>query len=365
MNQRKSRTWMKLTLAAAILAAPLAMSLPAPQAEAAAKAKYTVSPQPFSIEGAKKTIKTINLNGTTYIALRDLSNGLGLGINFDNATQVAKVTGKNRELEIDLNASSFKLNDQLLWATWGPELVVQDHITYLPLRFILEKMGYDVGYDSSTKLIALQAIQENDVKISAKEIGADGDGKSLHAYYPVLSGLADSGVLQKINTFLKEEADKYIAAAAKEMSPAVQENNEILKKNPNESVRQPSFDGRFTVTYNEKGRLSLYVDYYQDLGGAHGITFRVPYTFDLTTGNVLTLKDVTNNNANYVSIINSKIKAEIKKQELALISPFESIEADRDFFLNRNGVVIYFSLYEYTPYVAGIPEFVIPYAAFQ
>lgn len=360
MNKRSK--WMTFALAVAVVAAPLAMTSPPQQAEAATKAKYTVSAQAFSIDGAKKSIKTINLNGTTYIALRDLSNGLGLGIVFDKAMQVAKVTGKHRVLEINLKTVSFKLNEQLLW---GPQLVVQDNTTYLPMRFILEQMGYVVGYESSTKLIALQAIQENDVKIGAKEIGADGDGKSLLVYYPVLSGLADSGVQQKINTFLKEEADKHVAAGAKEIGLAAEENSRILDKDPNASMRQPSMDGRFTVTYNEKGRLSLYVDYYMDLGGAHGTTARVPYTFDLSTGNLLTLKEVANNHANYVSIINDKIKEQIRERKLRLLYPFESIEADRDFFLNRNGVVIYFTEYEYTPYVAGMPEFVIPYATFQ
>ncbi|MBW4837888.1 MAG: DUF3298 domain-containing protein [Paenibacillaceae bacterium] len=359
---KKRNKWMIYTLAAALLAAPLAISFPGQQAEAAAKAKYTVSPQAFSIEGAKKAIKTINLHGTTYIALRDLSNGIGLGIGFDKATQVVKVTGKNRVLEINLNATSFKLNDQLLW---GPQLVVQDNTTYLPMRFILEQMGYLVGYDSSTKLIALKAVQENDVKIGAKEIGADGDGRSLLVYYPVLSGLADRGVQQTINTFLKEEADKHVAAGAKEIGLVAEENNNILDKDPNATVRQPSFDGRFTVTYNEKGKLSLYVDYDVYLGGAHGMIARVPYTFDLSTGKVLTLKEVANNNANYVSMINNKVKEQIKERKLELLNPFTSIEADRDFFLNRNGVVIYFTQYEYTPYAAGMPEFTIPYSAFQ
>ncbi|WP_127575913.1 stalk domain-containing protein [Paenibacillus barengoltzii] len=361
MKQRKRSTLVNLTLAAVLLSAPLAVSFPAQPTEAATKAKYTVSPQNFSIGGAQTTIKTINLDGTTYIALRDLSNGLGLGIGFDKATQAAKVAGKNRLLEINLKDSSFKLNDQLLW---GPQLVVQDNTTFLPLRFILEQMGYVVGYDSATKLIALQGIQENEVKISAKAIAAEGNGKALRVYYPVLSGLADSGVQEKINAFLKKEADQHVAAAAKEVGLAVKENDQTLDPNSSASNHQLSVDGRFTVTYNEKGRLSLYVDYYVDFGGAHGVTSRVPYTFDLSTGNVLTLKEVANN-TNYVSIINSKIKEQIKERKLELITPFETIEADRDFFLNRNGVVVYFTQYEYTPYAAGMPEFVIPYAAFQ
>lgn len=117
MNTRPK--WMTLALTAALAAAPLAVSFPAQQADAATNTQYTVSPQAFRIEGAKKTIKTINLNGTTYISLRDLRNGLGLGIGFDQAMQTAKVTGNKRVLEINLNASSFKLNEQPLWGPWG------------------------------------------------------------------------------------------------------------------------------------------------------------------------------------------------------------------------------------------------------
>lgn len=361
-SDKRILKWLALTLSVTILAAPLAWSS-VQQVEAAGKAKYAVGNQTFSIEGVKKNIATINKNGSTYIALRHLSDSLGLDTNFDKTTQIISISGEGRILTINLAASTVMLNGQQILS---PELVSQDNTTYLPLRFILEQLGFEVGYESGSKLIAIHAIKENDLKINAQTIEADENGKSLQVYYPVISGLASSEVQQSINAFLKEQIEEQVADLSKQMDEAVSENKAI---NPQANLPKPSLNGKYTVTYNEKDRLSLYIDYYLDLGGAHGSTVRHTYTFDLSTGKTLTLKDVAGGNENYVAIINQKIKEQIAERvqsgELYLNTPFESIEADRDFFLNRNGIVIAFAEYEYTPYAAGMPEFVIPYDSFQ
>ncbi|GGD59958.1 PdaC/SigV domain-containing protein [Paenibacillus nasutitermitis] len=360
-NTHKKRKVLPLVLATAILASPMAMSF-SDHTAAAASSKFKIIEQPFRIEGLKKSIGTINNDSSTYIALRSLNTALGLVTDYNKATQTVKITGNGRLLEINLKNQSITLNNQLIF---GPPLIVQDNTTYLPLRFLLERMGYEISYENDTKLIGMDKISENDLRIRSEVIGADGDGKSLSVYYPVISGYENSEVQQKINAFLKQQADKHVADGSKEMNAAVQENNKILAKDPKATVRQPSLDGRYTVTANENGKLSLYVDYYIDMGGAHGITSRVPYTFDLTTGNLLSLKDVVEGNANYISIINNKINEQIKSRKLPLLTPFKTIEADRDYFLNHNGVVIYFTQYEYTSYAEGMPEFVIPYSNFK
>jgi hypothetical protein len=352
-----------ITLAATVLAASMTLSLPAERAAAAAAiTKLKINEQPFSIEGTRTSIATINKNNSTYIAIRSLNNNIGLKTTYEKSTKVVRMEGRGRTLELGLSNHSTMLNGQLIF---GPEPILQDNTTYLPLRFLLEQMGYDVSYEQATKLIGIHAIQENALKINAEVIGADGDGKSLNVYYPVLSGYANATVQQKINTFLKAEADRNIAAGIEQMNPEVEANRIILAKNPKAEIRQPYFDGRYQVTYNEQGRLSLYVDYHIYLGGAHGVTARVPYTFDLATGNVLSLKDVVEGNEKYVSIINNQINKQIKSRNVSINTPFETIEADRDYFLNRNGVVIYFTQYEYTSFAEGMPEFVIPYSEFH
>ncbi|MGF7047277.1 hypothetical protein J2T13_001782 [Paenibacillus sp. DS2015] len=363
-KNKGKRNILAATLVATLMVAPMALSLPSGHVAAATTiSKHKITETPFSIEGTRVSINTINKNNTTYIALGHLNNSLDLSTNYMKATQVVKIDGRNRVLQIDLKNKVTTLNGQQL--LFGPEPIVQDNTTYLPLRFVLERMGYAVSYEGTTKLIGIHAIQENKLKIISEVIGADGDGKSLLVYYPVISGYENTTVQKKINTFLKKEADRNIAAGSKQMDQVVEGNKKILADNPKATIRQPSFDGHYTVTYNELGRLSLYLDYHIYSGGAHGDTARVPYTFDLATGNSLSLKEVANSNEKYVSIINNKMKSQIKSRNLLLNFPFQTIEADRDYFLNRAGVVIYFTQNEYTSFAEGMQEFVIPYTDFK
>lgn len=103
--------------------------------------------------------------------------------------------------------------------------------------------------------------------------------------------------------------------------------------------------------------MSLYVDHYQYTGGAHGGIARRGYTFDLKTGKLLTLKAAAADHPDYVTIINRTIQEQIKDTDLPLITPFDTIKPDRDYYLSHEGVVIYFQPYEYTAYAAGMPEF--------
>lgn len=361
INRKKGWRSRALILSlAAILAFPVAFAIPAGDASAAVT-KYPIVSQPFTIKGASSSIGTINKNGSTYIALRSLNTLLGLKTKYVSSTQLVQVTGRDRTMEISLSNSSYLLNGQLVL---GPEVILQDGTTYLPLRFLSERFGYEVTYENKSKTVGLKAISENDLSVTAETIGADGDGKSLLVFYPILSEFKNVEVQRKINKFLKQEADRFVAAGSKQMDPVVKENDSLLAKDPNASIRRPSFDGRFTVTYNEKGLLSIYVDYYVYLGGAHSDTVREAYTFDLSTGELLTLKDAAGGHSDYVTIINQKIKKQISDRKLTLIAPFKTIKPDRDFFLSRNGVVIYFTQYEYTSFAEGMPEFVIPYSAF-
>lgn len=357
-NQRR----FAISMMAALISSTMVCSLSGLHtADAASVMKYKVTAQPFDIEGKESSIGTINKDGLTYIALRNLNTALSLNTSFDKASQIVKVSGNGRLLYINLTNNAITLNGQ---PVYGPQVILQNNTTYLPLRFLLERMGYVVSYQNNTKQVGIQKIKENDLQIDAKEIGADGDGKSLLVYYPAVKGFANADVQHKINALLKQDTDKTIAEASKEMDKIVKENNQTLANNPKAEVRQPSFESRFTVTYNESGKLSLYVDYNLYLGGAHGNTTRVPYTFDLSTGDLISLKDAAGN-ANYVNIINSQIQKQLKQRELYVNVPFNSIEPDREYFLSHTGIVIYFKENEYTSFADGMPEFVIPFTVFK
>jgi len=340
-----------LTAAAALTAGPLLS--PVQQANAAS-AGYRIIDQAIDVNGVRSTLSALNTDNTTYIAIRGLNNSIGLATDWNKAKMTVTVTGRDRELVLHLDDGAATLNDQEIY---GLPAIVQNNTTYVPFRFLLERMGYGVKYDSATKVIGIETIQENDLKIATATIKEEEKNKSMVVHYPQLSGYAKEDVQKKINAFLKSEAEQNADIARESLSNALGETGD--------DVRPVSFEGTYTITYNEQGKLSLYVDYYIYTGGAHGTTARVPYTFDLATGNQLKLKDVTGGNEKYVSIINAKIAGQIKARGLALLNPFKTIEPDRDFFLKHNGVVVYFGQYEYTPYAAGMPEFEIPFADFK
>ncbi len=349
-----------LVIAATLAAAPL--ELPIGHANEATSNSYKIIDQPVSIEGIRIRVPALNTDNTTYIALRDLNDSIAMDTEWDKAQQTITVTGRGRVMVLDLNSGGATLNDQIIY---GLPAIVQNNTTYVPFRFLLERMGYGVSFDADTKVIRVEEIQENELKISTKEIKEDAEGLSLHVNYPQISEFADDAVQQKINDFLKAEAEKNAESGRSELEQAVKDNAEYAVDNPDASINPPSYDGKYTVSYNEMGRLSLYVDYHIYTGGAHGMTERTPYTFDLATGKLLTLKEVAEGNAEYVSIINYKIKSQIKARGIELLNPFKTIEPDRDFFLKHNGIVVYFSQYEYTPYAAGMPEFEVPFEEFK
>ena len=56
-------------------------------------------------------------------------------------------------------------------------------------------------------------------------------------------------------------------------------------------IRPYQLYSRYKVT-NNSNIISFYIDYYQFTGGAHGITTRIAYNVEKSTGNEIQLKDI-------------------------------------------------------------------------
>lgn len=176
-------------------------------------------------------------------------------------------------------------------------------------------------------------------------------------YYPQVYGLENHETQSQINAMFKDHAlaaiDHYneLIEMGKEFNDPLLENYTVITE--------------YEVKYNQNQQLSILFTNYEYSGGAHGSYDYTAYNLDVNTGEKLQLKDLFS--SNYVSVINDEIKSQInllkQKDQYAELSPFETIEPNTErFYLTPNGIVIYFSLYEYTPYAYGIPEYKIPYA---
>jgi len=165
--------------------------------------------------------------------------------------------------------------------------------------------------------------------------------ENVHLTYPQVDGLADGAVQNKINTQIDNEVHTF--------------------KEPL-SDKSHSVDIRYLLEFNKNNILSLTLaeSHYRKLA-AHPMHYMKAMTMNTKTGQVYQLVDLFKVNSDYQSRLTAIINQQIVDKNLHLLKPFEGVKMDQEFYLTADGLVIYYQLYYYTPYVYGILKFNIPY----
>lgn len=165
----------------------------------------------------------------------------------------------------------------------------------------------------------------------------------VQIYYPQVYGMTQLQVEARIN--------QAIAAQTRRL---------IQEQNRYQTEGQTTMTGSYELKTNERGVLSLtQYNYAYTPPMAHGMTLLGSLTFDVRTGKVYTLKELFKPGSNYVERISRIIEAQIKMRDIPLLDDFKGIRPDQDFYIADKCLVIYFQLYEITPYVFGFPMFPI------
>lgn len=141
------------------------------------------------------------------------------------------------------------------------------------------------------------------------------------------------------------------------------EAKQYLKDNPDEKNKFVA-NVDFELKKNTDSALSIKVRYYTYSGGAHGFYQDIAYNVDMRTGKFLELMDLFKDNTKYKEVIDEEIKRQIaelekKDEENIGIYNFKGIKENQNFYLQDENLVVYFDLYDITPYARGIPEFSI------
>lgn len=223
--------------------------------------------------------------------------------------------------------------------------------------------GYFRPQDQLTRAELAQVVsnfqQESDMiteapkplEIITESIHEEDESLVIDVNLPVLQGGPNVVVQTLLNDMWKDEIEKRIQEVRASLS-------EVETPNAPYSVAS-KFLGQIAGDH-----LSLYVDYYWYTGGAHGMTDRVAYNYDLNTGQPIALADLFPTDYDYRAMIDSVINAEILAEPDKYFSGdemgFKGIAADQQYYIQGENLVIYFGLYEIAPYAVGIPEFVIP-----
>jgi hypothetical protein len=215
--------------------------------------------------------------------------------------------------------------------------------------------------NQAVKLIEMNPVQADPVptaKLESREVKSESPLINIDLSIPVVTGLQNKEVESKINQLLEKEALERQQAMIEEAN----KNSDYILTEPYHTYELVS---RFYQYYVSEDVLSFYVDYYSYTGGAHGMTERLAYNFDLKTGKDLALSDFFAPGSGYIEMINEKIQAEIDRNPNDYFTGelgFKGISEDQGFYLENGNLVVFFLQYEIAPYAAGIRTFSIPIA---
>ncbi|WP_027623066.1 PdaC/SigV domain-containing protein [Clostridium lundense] len=201
---------------------------------------------------------------------------------------------------------------------------------------------------------------KSETLITSKAIKTKANGIEVDIKIPVINGLKDKKVQDKINVDLEK--------ASMEYKSTVESEAEFAKKegyfNNNFSIHSD-----YKIHYNKGNLLSITISSYIYTGGAHGMTYVTNFNIDTKSGENVSLKDFFSPNENYVDIINKAVRDKIASTPNYyfedIVQRFKGILPDQPFYIENDNVVVYFGLYELAPYAAGIQEFKVPFKSFK
>jgi hypothetical protein len=150
-------------------------------------------------------------------------------------------------------------------------------------------------------------------------------------------------------------------------------NNNELQNKINQLLKAQSgidYKGQVDETYrqdydvmlNKAGIMSIVNHSYMYMkGAAHGMSMRSSININMTEGRLYTLKELFKPGADYKDKLNTIIKKKLLEDNLPLLREFDGVNDKQEYYLMDKELVIYYQLYDYTPYAYGFLEFYIPY----
>lgn len=168
-------------------------------------------------------------------------------------------------------------------------------------------------------------------------------GPKQTVFYPKVMQMTNQQLQRLINTAIVYETQKLINEQVGNMPTTVKE---ML--------------GFYEIKNNQRQVLSLtFSNYTYHDQTAHGMTYFRSLTFDLKKGKQCQLRDLFKPEVDYMKKLSEIIKMQMKQRDIPLLHEFNTIKPNQDFYIADKTLVIYFQLYEITPYVFGFPMFPI------
>lgn len=138
----------------------------------------------------------------------------------------------------------------------------------------------------------------SNIKIVDKIYKSKNNYLDINVIVPQLTDMSNKEQEEAINNKIIKWTEDWI-------NEVKQIADEYFKDKP-EPLMAYQLYARYKLT-NNSDIISFYIDYYQFSGGAHGITNRIAYNIEKSSGNEMQLKDIFKDNYNYKNVINEEI----------------------------------------------------------
>lgn len=205
--------------------------------------------------------------------------------------------------------------------------------------------------------------------IVTKKIEEDTEFLKSNVSYPILkikkeyldNSEYDKNIIEDINKKISSYILDFTDRIKKESEQYKKQYEDVYSKLDEGYVKyQYEAYSNYEVSYNKNNYLSIPIKTYEFTGGAHGMTYLKSYNYDLSNGKEILFKDLFKEDVDYKKIVDEFIMSQISKNPNMYFESqegFKGIGDNQEFYIDDDGIVIYFQLYDIAPYYVGIPEF--------
>ena len=95
------------------------------------------------------------INGRTMLPIRFVAEALGAEVGWNGDTRTVTIIKGTTNIEITIDSNKAIVNG--LTQTLDAPAFVENGRTYLPVRFVSENLGAKVGWEESTQTVTIQA----------------------------------------------------------------------------------------------------------------------------------------------------------------------------------------------------------------
>ena len=198
------------------------------------------------------------------------------------------------------------------------------------------------------------------------------DGTTLFTatcYYPVIENAENDEFITAVNTDTLNAVNAFTDGLKTEFYDTANEEYLSLKANPDENGREflpYTFEFDYDIDLNTENYLSMTAILYYDLHGAHPTTSMTSVNYDMKGKKELALSDIWNMDETaatneVIAVFNEDIDKNPDMYFADAKETVEKIAKDVEFYLDEEGVNLYFQLYDIAPYAAGYPQITVPF----